>query len=191
MFCREVAQTVTSNYWKQLDNTDSALGPNIVAVTLRGREGGGTAELGDDIAGCLRASPGGGDKPHALIPRAFAENSRSEIRFEDGDGGITGALSTGGGKPGQGTPSIQTGSSVRRLTPRECERLQGFPDDYTLIPWRKKPAGECPDGPRYKAIGNSKTVTVVRWIGERLLQQLRTLPSDDRAEPRRLEAGYL
>ncbi|MCF5551930.1 DNA cytosine methyltransferase [Pseudomonas syringae pv. syringae] len=172
VFCRDVAQTVTSNYGKQLDNTDSALGPNIVAVTLRGREGGGTAELGEDIAGCLRASSGGGDKPHALIPRAFAENSRSEIRFEDGDGGITGALSTGGGKPGQGTPSIQTGSSVRRLTPRECERLQGFPDNYTLIPWRNKPAAECPDGPRYKAIGNSKAVPVVRWIGMRILEQL-------------------
>jgi DNA (cytosine-5)-methyltransferase 1 len=45
-------------------------------------------------------------------------------------------------------------------------------DDYTLIPWRGKPASECPDGPRYKAIGNSKAVTVVRWIGRRLLQQL-------------------
>ncbi|VVN80674.1 hypothetical protein PS720_01073 [Pseudomonas fluorescens] len=64
------------------------------------------------------------------------------------------------------------GSAVRRLTPVECERLQGMADDYTLIPWRGKPAGECPDGPRYKAIGNSKAVTVVRWIGRRLLQQL-------------------
>jgi DNA (cytosine-5)-methyltransferase 1 len=63
-------------------------------------------------------------------------------------------------------------SSVRRLTPVECERLQGVTDDYTLIPWRGKPASECPDGPRYKAIGNSKAVTVVRWIGLRLLKQL-------------------
>lgn len=60
------------------------------------------------------------------------------------------------------------GSAVRRLTPRECERLQGFPDDWTAITWRKKPASECPDGPRYKAIGNSKAVPVVRWIGERI-----------------------
>ena len=57
---------------------------------------------------------------------------------------------------------------VRRLTPRECERLQGFPDDWTLIPWRGKPAEECPDGPRYKAIGNSMAVPVMRWIGERI-----------------------
>lgn len=66
------------------------------------------------------------------------------------------------------------GTAVRRLTPVECERLQGMADDYTLIPWRGKPASECPDGPRYKAIGNSKAVTVVRWIGQRLLIQLQT-----------------
>ena len=58
--------------------------------------------------------------------------------------------------------------TVRRLTPRECERLQGFPDDWTLIPWRKKPADECPDGPRYKALGNSMAVNCMAWIGERI-----------------------
>jgi site-specific DNA-cytosine methylase len=55
---------------------------------------------------------------------------------------------------------------VRRLTPIECERLQGFPDNYTNIPWRKK--AESPDGPRYKALGNSMAVPVMRWIGERI-----------------------
>jgi DNA (cytosine-5)-methyltransferase 1 len=89
------------------------------SVALRGREGGGTAELGGDTATALRASQGGGDKPHVLT------------------------------------------SAVRRLTPRECERLQGFPDDYTLVTYRGKPAA---DGPRYKAIGNSMAVPVVRWI---------------------------
>lgn len=70
---------------------------------------------------------------------------------------------------------IPTGSKqVRRLTVTEWERLQGFPDDYTLIPWRGKPAEECPDGPRYKAIGNSKAIPVVRWIGRRLKYQLET-----------------
>jgi DNA (cytosine-5)-methyltransferase 1 len=54
---------------------------------------------------------------------------------------------------------------VRRLTPRECERLQGFPDDYTLIPYRNKLAA---DGPRYKSMGNSMAVPVMRWIGERI-----------------------
>ena len=200
-------------------------------------------------------------KENAVL--AFAENSRAEVRLEDGDGQIVGALSTGGGKPGQGTPCIAfsckdygndatnelsptltamghgeshanaggqvavcvtgdithtlkaegfdasedgtgrgqpivaavagtiganhgnvkaehawtgqlagVGSAVRRLTPRECERLQGFLDDYTLIPWRGKPADECPDGPRYKAIGNSKAVPVVRWIGMRIQREL-------------------
>lgn len=57
---------------------------------------------------------------------------------------------------------------VRKLTPTECERLQGFPDNYTLIPWRNKPAEQCPDTPRYMAIGNSMAVPVMRWIGKRI-----------------------
>lgn len=100
--CRDVAQTLTSNYGKQVDNTDSSLGPNVVSST----------------------------------------------------------------------------SSVRRLTPRECERLQGMADDYTRIPWRGRVLGLCPDGPRYKAIGNSKAVTVVRWIGRRLLRQITPSPCE-------------
>ncbi|HEI8709526.1 TPA: Dam family site-specific DNA-(adenine-N6)-methyltransferase [Citrobacter freundii] len=63
---------------------------------------------------------------------------------------------------------VQYGMQVRRLTPIECERLQGFPDNHTLICWRGKDADECPDGPRYKAIGNSMSVPVMRWIGERI-----------------------
>jgi DNA (cytosine-5)-methyltransferase 1 len=69
-------------------------------------------------------------------------------------------------------PALLTAMQVRRLTPTECERLQGFPDDYTLIPWRKKPATECPDGPRYKALGNSWAVPCARWIGERVMRHL-------------------
>jgi DNA (cytosine-5)-methyltransferase 1 len=56
--------------------------------------------------------------------------------------------------------------AVRRLTPIECERLQGFPDGYTNIPWRKQ--AEAPDGPRYKALGNSWAVPVITWIGKRI-----------------------
>jgi DNA (cytosine-5)-methyltransferase 1 len=63
---------------------------------------------------------------------------------------------------------VITPMAVRRLTARECERLQGFPDDYSMIPWKGKPASECPDGPRYKACGNSFAVPVVLWIGERI-----------------------
>lgn len=65
---------------------------------------------------------------------------------------------------------LHDGFIVRRLTPKECERLQGFPDDWTKIPYRGKPADECPDGPRYKAIGNSMAVPVMAWIGGRILQ---------------------
>ena len=97
------------------------------SVALRGRDGGATAELGDDLGGCLRASTGGGDKPHVL-----------------------------------------TNMSVRRLTPTECERLQGFPEGQTAIPWKGKPAADCPDGPRYRALGNSMAVPVIRWIGDRI-----------------------
>lgn len=67
--------------------------------------------------------------------------------------------------------NVSNGSNpmlVRRLTPLECERLQGFPDGHTLIAWKGKPAEECPDGPRYKAIGNSMAVPVMRWIGKRI-----------------------
>lgn len=73
---------------------------------------------------------------------------------------------TGGGRP---LPAISLPSmQVRRLTPMECERLQGFPDGYTNIPWRGKP--ESPDGPRYKALGNSWAVPCVQWIGRRIQQ---------------------
>ncbi|MBE8634246.1 Dam family site-specific DNA-(adenine-N6)-methyltransferase [Salmonella enterica] len=69
-------------------------------------------------------------------------------------------------------PAVIHGVAVRRLTPVECERLQGFPDNHTLIPWRGKDAADCPDGPRYKAIGNSMAVPVMRWIGERIAAAL-------------------
>lgn len=62
--------------------------------------------------------------------------------------------------------------AVRRLTPTECERLMGLPDDYTRISWRGRPAADCQDGPRYKAIGNSMGVTVMRWIGSRIATHL-------------------
>lgn len=70
------------------------------------------------------------------------------------------------------TPAVMHGVSVRRLMPVECERLQGFPDNHTQISWRGKEATECPDGPRYRAIGNSMAVPVMRWIGERIAAAL-------------------
>ena len=80
------------------------------------------------------------------------------------DEDMCGSLKVGGSDPIVASPAMV----VRRLTPTECERLQGFPDGWTKIPYKGKPAEECPDGPRYKAIGNSMAVPVMRWIGERI-----------------------
>ncbi len=100
---------------------------------------------------------------------AFAENTRGELRLEGGDGARTGALSAGGGKPGQGMPAVVEGLAVRRLTPRECERLQGFPDDWTLVPYRGRQAA---DGPRYRALGNAMAVPCMAFIGRRIQRVL-------------------
>lgn len=82
-----------------------------------------------------------------------------------------GTVRASGGDLGGGSETLLTQSmAVRRLTPRECERLQGFPDDWSLIPWKGKPVDQCPDGPRYKACGNSMAVPVMRWIGSRIAQ---------------------
>lgn len=78
----------------------------------------------------------------------------------------------GGGALDDREAYVLESGGVRRTIPLEWERCQGFPDDYTMIPYRNRPADQCPDGPRYKAIGNSKAVPVVRWIGFRLLKQL-------------------
>jgi DNA (cytosine-5)-methyltransferase 1 len=82
---------------------------------------------------------------------------------------------TSQGKQGDSEPCFvrEPSMGVRRLTPRECERLQGFPDDYTAIPWRRKTADQCPDGPRYKALGNSMAVPVMQWIGKRIAEEAR------------------
>ncbi len=89
------------------------------------------------------------------------ENQRAEVTLNQ----TAGSLKVGGGKPGQGYPTALHGMQVRRLTPEECEALQGFPRGYTLIPYRNRPAA---DGPRYKALGNSMAVPVMAWIGARL-----------------------
>lgn len=88
---------------------------------------------------------------------------------------MVGTLKVGGDAPSVchcecagGDKGALASEVVRRLTPRECERLQGFPDDWTKIPYRGKLLDECPDGPRYKAIGNSMAVPVMRWIFERI-----------------------
>lgn len=151
----------------------------------------------EDVSGALQA----GSPQAQAVCVAFAENSRAEVRLEGGDGDRTGALSAGGGKPGQGVPMVavafQTSQSgvrtdevhatldanngsrrlngacygyeVRRLTPVECERLQGFPDGYTRVPYRGQMAA---DTPRYRVLGNSMAVPCMRWLGRRIAAEL-------------------
>ena len=125
------------------------------------------ADLLDEIR-CLGCGVAWGqDGPRENCPKCGAPPSWCDT--------ICGTLSDGahmgGGLNGQDATSgrilVHCGRP-RRLTVRECERLQGFPDDYTAIPWRGRPASECPDGPRYKALGNSMAVPVMSWIGRRI-----------------------
>lgn len=112
---------------------------------------------------------GGGNLPLVLNPDAvcIAENIIGRQDHNGGNGvgaqqGVSYTLNT------VGVHGVADGFGVRRLTPRECERLQGFPDDWTLVTYRGKPAEYCPDGPRYKACGNAVTVNVAQWVMERL-----------------------
>ena len=117
------------------------------------------------IAGALAAEAGMKQTNYVAQPIAAFKGGQGS-----GAGGIgysehvapTLSASDGGNR----TPTLLNKMAVRRLTPVECERLQGFPDNYTNIPWRK--ADQSPDGPRYKALGNSMAVPVMAWIGRRI-----------------------
>ncbi|MCK7317223.1 Dam family site-specific DNA-(adenine-N6)-methyltransferase [Enterobacter cloacae] len=133
------------------------------------------ADATSDLSPTIRA--GNHDKSHANSgqPPAIA------YAFKAGQGAKAGGIGyaeeqsptlTSASSGTNLAPAVMHGVAVRRLTPIECERLQGFPDNHTLIGWRGKDATECPDGPRYKAIGNSMAVPVMRWIGERIAAAL-------------------
>ena len=116
-----------------------------------------------DTAHCLRSGASKADKHESTtyVAQPFRETAD--------------CLTAAYGTKWNGNASADNGSlfaahsmAVRRLTPIECERLQGFPDNYTNITWRKQP--ESPDGPRYKALGNSMAVPVMKWIGQRIKQ---------------------
>lgn len=132
--------------------------PPAVTVALRGRAGGATAEVGGEVATALRASSGGGDKPHVLATMEVAGTMKACA-------GTSGGWSNSADHAAAGYMQVDHNLAVRRLTPTECERLQGFPDGHTDVPYRKKPAA---DGPRYKALGNSMAVPVMAWIGRRI-----------------------
>lgn len=106
-------------------------------------------------------------EPFTIMERGREGGSNLEFRQ---DGTSNAILTPNGGRGGLGVGAIAAEWAVRRLTPTECERLQGFPDNWTKIAWRKKPEADCPDGPRYKAVGNSMAVNVMRWIGERIAE---------------------
>ena len=123
----------------------------LIAHTLKG-EG---FDASEDGTGRLRATSDGSSRDYV----AFADCFNGQVSDTAPTMGTRGSSINSSG------PTLLQSSAVRRLTPRECERLQGFPDDYTLIPYRK---GLAADGPRYKALGNSMAVPVMRWIGERI-----------------------
>ncbi|EAX0580731.1 Dam family site-specific DNA-(adenine-N6)-methyltransferase [Salmonella enterica] len=123
-------------------------------------------------------------EPYTIAIRGKEEGSTVEVR---NDGTANALLTPNGGRAGMGVGAVGWGMQVRRLTPVECERLQGFPDNHTLISWRGKDAADCPDGQRYKAIGNSMAVPVMRWIGERIAE---ALPIQE-PTPRRWQRPFL
>lgn len=115
-----------------------------------------------DVAGPLRVGTNGGGAGH----QAVAIHGQGTNISVGGD--VAGTLRCGSDRISSGAPAVQLGMRVRRLTPLECERLQGMPDGYTAIPWAGKVAEHCPDGHRYKALGNSMAVNVMRWLGTRI-----------------------
>jgi DNA (cytosine-5)-methyltransferase 1 len=136
-----------------------------VSHTLRGEgfdasedgTGRGTPLVAQEISPALRAKE---NTSNRLDSMAVVADTITSSQHKSGG-------ATAGNNPGVINP-VMSRYGVRRLTPRECERLEGFPDNWTRIPWGGKPAEQCPDGPRYKAIGNSMAVNVMRWIGERI-----------------------
>ena len=114
-----------------------------------------------------RAGTGGGNLPLVQHAIAIAENVIGR-KVENGGNGIGAQEELAYTQNATGVMGVSSNMTVRRLLPIECERLMGFPDNWTQIPWRGKPAEECPDAPRYKACGNSMCVNVMQWIGERI-----------------------
>ena len=120
---------------------------------------GGENRFVEDLSPTLRSNMGDNQ-----VAAAYAVDVYNQAI----DGNTTATLTKACGGTNTSGPKLMSDMAVRRLTPIECERLQGFPDNHTMIPWRKKPATDCPDGPRYKAMGNSMAVPVMNWIGNRI-----------------------
>lgn len=211
----------TANNGKGCSEDGTGRGVPTIAFQPGNLRRGAGSPPSEDVFPTLKSDHGRGMSdqfPHvATVALNAHENQRAECTLND----TAGAIKCAGGKPGQGYPAVMTvhgtqdpdvrvdlghtlgrnnggenalltGLSVRRLTPRECERLQGFPDGHTRIPIRKykqrritalRPAdawekinGEwwlmAADGPRYKGISNSKAIPCVQWLGRRIAAQL-------------------
>ena len=143
-------------YFESHPNDSRVTGPHDVGNTVSARYGTGGGNTP------LVSQPIAVDAPTIIDRAAFnqGQNAQYEPRIEEGQ--------TMSSLVARGPHAVQHTMAIRRLTPKECERLQGFPDDWTQIPYRNKPADQCPDGPRYKACGNSMAVPVMRWIGQRI-----------------------
>lgn len=136
------------------------------SIAVRGRDQGQEWELGEpNVANALRAADGGSSRSNwtlitgAFLPQGIRENQRGEVDYS---GHATFALTTGGGKPGQGYPAVQDQTTaVRRLTPKECSRLQGFPDDWL-------DGLGLADSAKYRMLGNAVAVPCVEWLVRRL-----------------------
>ena len=131
--------------------------PLVPTIAFTCKDGGGDA--GDDISPTLRSMhhlDGGRPNGGGQVAIAFGGQSDPISSIECAQ-----PVTARNGQPG----SVAVGSTVRRLTPAECEKLQGFPPGYTLVPYRGKPAS---DGPRYRSLGNSFAVPVISWIGSRI-----------------------
>jgi len=169
VLCAEVAPTINAAFGNKqgLDNQHIDGGAGLfVAQTfsiMPMNSGKDYKARAVDVAQPIMAGgPVGGNQGGDVVIQAVAF---AQTTF---DGNLARTLSRrhdGSPCADRGPDIVATASAVRRLTPTECERLQGFPDDYTLIPYRGKPAS---DGPRYKALGNSMAVPVMRWIGKRI-----------------------
>lgn len=135
-------------------------------LAIRGRGDSHNLEYRQDGTANALLTPNGGRGGVGVGAIAQPVAFDSYNLCETGD--ITQTLKSPQGGVTESIGAVRTAMQVRRLTLVECERLMGFPDGYSAIPWRGKPASDCPDGPRYKALGNSWAVPVVRWIGRRI-----------------------
>jgi len=161
------------------DSRVREMGDVCQTVTSRWGTGGGNVPIAlQDISGRDKAQNGRGWNDEGLMYTLDAAATQG-VAYSIREDAIAGNFSA---TPLEVTPALQAlrpsvqshhaqtfiaqQMAVRRLTPVECERLQGFPDNYSNIPWRGKP--ESPDSLRYKAMGNSMAVPCMKWIGERI-----------------------